>query len=104
MGSIVTDVFSKTKDLTKAVVLVPGQAVLFFGRGSQDEGIFYQEVLDIAFQLSGDVIWIGRPVAVEVTTLTVQEGCRAVMQATVENPVDTRELTRPCQHHIIHQP
>ena len=32
MGSIITDMFSKTEDLTEAVVLVPGQGVLFLGR------------------------------------------------------------------------
>ena len=31
-GCIVTDMFSETEHLTKAVVLVLGQAVLFFGR------------------------------------------------------------------------
>ena len=32
MGSIVTNMISKTEDLTEADVLVPGQAILFFSR------------------------------------------------------------------------
>ena len=41
-GSIITDVFSKTEDLTKAVVLELGQDVLFFCRLSRGEGISYE--------------------------------------------------------------
>ena len=48
---IVTDMFIETEDLTKAVVLVPGEVVLFFGRQSQGEGLSYEEVGEAAFQL-----------------------------------------------------
>ena len=55
MGSIVTDVFSEIKDLNKEAVLVLEQAVLFFGRWSQGDGLSYKEAQDAAFYLSGDL-------------------------------------------------
>ena len=44
MGSIITDMHNENENLTKAVALVQGQVILFFGRQSQGEGLSYEEV------------------------------------------------------------
>ena len=102
MGSILTDLFNNNEDLTEAVVLALGQAVLFFGKWSQGEGLIYDEAQDAAFWLSGDLMWIGRPTVVRATALTVQEGHRAVVQTTVGNHGEARQWGHLCQHHITH--
>ena len=96
--------FRETEDITKAVVLAPGQAVLFFGRWSQGEGLSYEEVQDPVFSLSGDLAWIGRPTVVEVTTPYFSEGHRVVAQATVKNHGEARDQHHPHLHHVTHQP
>ena len=94
-GPIITDMFSKTEDLTEAFVLVPGKAVLFSGRWPWGEGLSYEEAWDAVFQLSGNVTWIWRPAVVEVVT--------AMVQAAVENCGETRGWGHLCLHHVTLQ-
>ena len=48
-------------------------------------------------------MWKGRPAVVEMTALTVQEGCRAVAQVVVHNHGEAREWDHPNLHHVSHQ-
>ena len=46
--------------LTKAVVIGPGRAVLFYGRCSMGEGLTADEARDAAFLLTGAGTWVGK--------------------------------------------
>ena len=70
--------------ITKAVVLAPREAILFFGRHSCREGLLCRKAKDVELTLRGPVNWAGRTVQVEVTTNTVQEGHQAIMGAVME--------------------
>ena len=60
--------------LTKAVVMGPGRAVLFYGRHSLGEGLSPSESRDTAFLLTGVGTWVGKPAYLAADTLTIQEG------------------------------
>ena len=47
--------------LSKAVVIGPGRAVLFYGRCSMGEGLTMDEARDAAFLLTGAVMWVNCP-------------------------------------------
>ena len=46
--------------LTKAVVIGPGRAVLFYGRCSMREGVTMDEARDATFPLTGAGMWVGK--------------------------------------------
>ena len=46
--------------LTKAMVIGPGRAILFYGRHSLGEGLKADEVRDAAFLLTGTGTWVGK--------------------------------------------
>ena len=60
--------------LTKAIVMGPSQAVLFYGRWSLGEGLTLGEVRDTIFTLTGACTWVGKPAHLATDTLTIQEG------------------------------
>ena len=62
------------EQITEAVVLVLREAILFFGRRSQKEGLPYTNARDIEFSLTGPNNWAGRTVQVKVTANTVHKG------------------------------
>ena len=46
--------------LTGAVVMGPGQAILFYGRQSLGEGLSLDEACGTMFMLSGAISWVGK--------------------------------------------
>ena len=53
-GGLITDMFQETwpEDcITKAVVLLPGDAILFFSRCSKKKGLPYHRTRDVEFGL-----------------------------------------------------
>ena len=60
--------------LTRAVVMGPGQAVLFYGRWSFGEGLSLGKVKGTAFTLTGVGTWVGNPAYLATYPLTIQEG------------------------------
>ena len=75
-GSLIADIFQDDlkEQITEAVILAPGEAILFFGRQLCKEGLPFGSARDIRFSLTGSVNWAGRLAQVEATVNTVQEG------------------------------
>ena len=76
--------------LTKAVVIGPGMAVLFYGRCSIGEGLMADEARDAAFQLTGAGTWVGKLAYLPTDPLTIQEGRWAIAQAVTDWQVKVR--------------
>ena len=75
-GSLIANILQEAcpgDQITKSVVLVPGEAILFFRRCSCKEGLLYSNVQDIEHGLKGPVNWAGRITQVEVTINTMQK-------------------------------
>ena len=60
--------------LTKAVVMGPGKAVLFYGRWSLGEGLSLGKVRDATFTLTAVGTWVGKPAYLATDPLTIQKG------------------------------
>ena len=71
--------------LTKAVVMVPGRAVLFYGRCSMGEGLTADEARDTAFLLTGAGMWVRKLAYLATDPMTIQEGRRAIAQAILDH-------------------
>ena len=67
--------------LTKAVVIGPGRAVLFYGRHSMGEGLTADKARDATFLLTGAGTWVGKLAYLTTDPMTIQEGRRAIAQA-----------------------
>ena len=78
--------------LTKAVVIGPGRAVLFYGRHSMGEGLKADEARDAVFLLTGAGTWVGKAAYLITDPMTIQEGKRAIAQAVSDNRVKARGL------------
>ena len=77
IGSLIADMLQEAcprDQISKAMVLASGEALLFFGRCSHREGLPYRNTNDVEFSLRGPVNGARRTAQVEVTTNTVQEG------------------------------
>ena len=74
-GLLIADMFQDGLEewITKAVVLAPGKATLFFGRWSHKEGLSYTSARDIEISWTGPVNWAWRTAQVEMTVNTVQK-------------------------------
>ena len=72
--------------LTKAMVTVPGRAVLFYRRHSLGEGLSPDESRDAAFVLTGVGIWVGKPAYLAAEPLTIQEGQQEIAWAVTRMP------------------
>ena len=85
-GSLIADIFQEDLEerITKAVVLAPGEAILFFGRWSLKEGLPHRKTRDVAFSIAGPVTWGRRQAQVKMTVNMVQEGCQAIAEAVAE--------------------
>ena len=60
--------------LTEAVVMCPGQAILFNGRQSLEEGISLGEVHEASFTLSGAISWVSKQAQLNANALSPWEG------------------------------
>ena len=60
--------------ITKATVMGPCRAILFYGRQSLGEGLSLGEARDAAFVLTRVGTWVGKPAYLAANSLTIQEG------------------------------
>ena len=76
---IIADMFQDglEEQITEAVVLAPGEVILFFGRWSR-EGLLLGDMRDVGFHLGDPVNWAGREPQVEMMVCAVQEGFQAI--------------------------
>ena len=71
--------------LTKAVVIGPGRAVLFYGRHSMGEGLMADKARDAAFLLTGAGTWVGKSAYLATDPMIIQEGRWAIAQAVTDH-------------------
>ena len=90
--------------LTKAVVIGPGRAILFYGRCSLGEGLKVDEVRDATFLLTGAGTWVGKSAYLTANPMTIPEGKRAIAQAVSDNRVKARGLGLPHANPLAQQP
>ena len=81
--------------LTKAVVIGPGRAVLFYGRCSIGEHLTRDEARDAAFLLTGADKWVGKLAYLATDPMTIQEGRQAIAQAVSDCQVKARGPGHP---------
>ena len=62
--------------LTKAVVIGPGRAVVFYGRCSMGEGLTADKARDATFLLTRAGTWVGKSAYLTTDPMTIQEGRR----------------------------
>ena len=70
--------------LTKAVVIGPDRAVLFYGRLSLGRGLTKDEARDATFLLTGAGMWVGKSAYLAANPMTIQEGQWAIAQAIMD--------------------
>ena len=90
--------------LTKAVVIGPGRAVLFYGRHSLGEGLKVDEARDATFLLMAAGTWVGKSAYLTADPMTIQESKRAIGQAVSDNRVKVRRLGHPHANLPAQQP
>ena len=96
MAPLVEDMLQEARTgLTKAVVIGPGRAILFYGRCSLGEGLKADEVRDATFLLTGAGTWVGKSAYLTANPMTIPEGKRAIAQAVSDNRVKARGLGHP---------
>ena len=66
--------------LTKAVVIGPGRAILFYGRQLLGEGLKADEARNATFLLTRAGTWVGKSAYLTANTMTIPEGKRAIAQ------------------------
>ena len=81
--------------ITETMVLSPGEAILFFGQCSRNEGLPYCRARNIEFGMGGLFNWAGRPTQIEALRKTVQEGCHTINEAVVEKKMKARGPGQP---------
>ena len=90
--------------LTKAVVIGPGRAILFYSRHSLGEGLKADEVRDAAFLLTRAGTWVGKSAYLTTDPMTIPEGKRAIAQAVSANRVKARGPGHPHVNLLAQQP
>ena len=96
MAPLVEDMLHDARTrLTKAVVIGPGRAVLFYGRHSMGEDLTMDEARDAAFLLIGAATWVGKLTYLTTDPMTIQEGRRAIAQAITDCQVKARGSGHP---------
>ena len=98
-GGLITDILQEAWPddcTTKAIVLSPGDTILFFSRHSKNEGLPYHKARDVEFGLGGLLNWAGRSAQMEALRKTVQKGCHAILKVVVEKKTKARGPGQPC--------
>ena len=90
--------------LTKAVVIGPGRAVLFYGRCLMGEVLTPDKTRDAAFLLTGAGMWVGKLAYLTANPMTIQEGRWAIAQAVTDHWVKAREPGCPHVNLLAQQP
>ena len=93
-------------DLTEAVVIGPGWAILFYGWQSSGEGVSLGETCDAMFTLSGAIGWVGKQAQLSAKPVSLGEGWQLIAQAITEGHIKPRGPGHPHsiplhQHHSI---
>ena len=105
MAPPVEDMLCDTRTgFTKAMVIGPGRAVLFYGRHSMGEGLTVDKARDAAFLLTGAGTWVGKLVYLTADPMTIQEGRWAIAQAVTDCQVKARGLGHPHVNPLAQQP
>ena len=91
-------------DLTEALVIGLGRAVLFYGRWSLGEGLSLGEARDVAFTLTGAGTWVGKSAHLADNPLTIQEGQWVITQAITKCQIEARGPGHPCSCPTTPQP
>ena len=105
MAPLVEDMLREARSgLTKAVVIGPGRAILFYGRHSLGEGLKVDEVRDTTLLLTGAGTWVGKSAYLTTDPMTIPEGKRAIAQAVSDNRVKARGLGCPRVNLLAQQP
>ena len=81
--------------LTKAVVIGPGRAVLFYGKCSMGEGLTADKARDAAFLLTRAGMWVGKLAYLATDPMIIQEGWWAIAQAITDHQVKVRGPGHP---------
>ena len=82
MAPLIEDMLHDARTrLTKAVVIGPGRAVLFYGRCSMGEVLTTDKARDATFLLTGASTWVGKLAYLTTDPMTIQEGRRVIAQA-----------------------
>ena len=76
--------------LTKAVVIGPGRAVLFYGRHSMGEGLTMDEARDTTFLLTGAGMLLRKSAYLATDPMTIQEGRQGIAQTVTDCQVKAR--------------
>ena len=93
MAPLVEDMLQEARTgLTEALVIVPGRAVLCYGRHSIGEGLKADEARDATFLLTGAGMWVRKAAYLTANPMTIKEGKRATAQAVSDNRVKVRGL------------
>ena len=105
MAPLVEDMLQEARTgLTKAVVIGPGRAILFYGRCSLGEGLKVDKARHAAFLLTGAGMWAGKSAYFTTDPMTIPEGKRAIAQAVSDHRVKARGLEHPCVNLLAQQP
>ena len=92
-GCLITDILQEAwleDQITKATVLSPREAILFFSRCSKNEGLPYCRARNIVFGLGDPFNWAGRSTQMEASWKTMQKGHHAILKAVVETKMKAR--------------
>ena len=95
---LITDILQEAcpeDKITEAIVMSLGDAILFFGRCSHNEGLLYWKVKDIELGLRCLFNWAGKPAQIEVTVNTMQEVHQGIVDAVVEKRTKARGQDTP---------
>ena len=96
MAPLVEDMLREARSgLTKAVVIGPCRAILFYGRRSLGEGLKADKARDGTFLLTGAGTWVGKSAYLTADPMTIPEGKRTIAQAVSDNRVKARGLGHP---------
>ena len=90
-GGLIIDILQEAwlEDcITEAMVLSPGEPILFFSRCSKTEGLPYCKAREIEFGLGGPFNWAERSVQIEALRKTMQEGHCTILEAVVEKKME----------------
>ena len=105
MASLTEDMLHDTRTrLTKAVLIGPGRAVLFYGRHSMGEGLITDKARDTTFLLTGVGMWVGKSAYLAADPMTIQKGRWAIAQAITDHQVKARGPGHPCVNPMDQQP
>ena len=105
MVPLVEDMLHDTRTrLTKAVVIGPGRAVLFYGRCPMGEGLSTDEARDATFLITGAGMWVGKSAYLATDPMTIQEGRQAIAQAITDCRVKARGPGCPHVNLLAQQP